>query len=91
MARTINDEIKKIGLKYCGHYDKSKIQLIGTAWSLDIPQDRVGEFAKLFPDVDWENSEFVECLKGRYIRVTFDDDMNLYSLHHITKAIDYMI
>lgn len=91
MARTMNDEIKKIGLKYCGHYDTSKIQVVGTTWSFDIPLNRVGEFTRLFPDVDWENSAFIECLIGRYLRVTFDDGMELYSLHHITKPIDYMI
>lgn len=91
MTKTINDKIKQIGLKYCGHYNTSKIQVVGTTWRLDIPTNKIGEFTRLFPDVNGEDGEFIECLKGRYIRVTYDENMVLHSLHHIVKDIDYII
>lgn len=87
----MNDEIKKSGLKYLGHYNRAYCEIIGTTWKLEIPMNRIGEFTRLFPDINWEDGSYLEDIVGRYLRVTYDDDMKLYALHHITKSIDYMV
>lgn len=91
MSRTFNEEITECGLKYLGHYNRSCVNVCGNCFSLEIPMDRIRDFTELFPDVNWENGEFLHKLIGRYIRVTVDDYEKLYSLHHITKPINYMI
>lgn len=91
MAHNMNDEIKRIGLTFNGHFNTSQVKVEGTNWSIVIPHNRVREFCKLFPDVDWENEEYLNVLVGRYIRVTFDDEMKVYCIHHIVKDIDYLV
>lgn len=85
MGRTFNDEIKKAGIKYLGHYNKTYIEIIGSSWRIEVPQRRLGEFTRLFPEINWEDGAFLEDITGIYIRVTYDDNMNIYSLHHIVK------
>ncbi len=92
MNRTFNDEIKKAGIKYLGHSNKSYIEIIGSSWRIEIPPRRLGDFTKLFPEMNWEDGRFLEDIKGKYIRVTYDvDNMNIYSIHHIVKNINYMV
>ena len=91
MAKTMNDEIKKCGLKYLGHYNRAYCEIVGTTWRLEIPMKRIGEFTRLFPEISWEDGRFLEEIVGKYMRVTVDDDMTIYALHHIVRDIDYMI
>lgn len=91
MARQMNDEIKDIGLKYYGDTNTSHLIVVGSTWRIEVPMSRVGEFCRLFPQLNWEHGEFLNRIKGQYLRVTFDDRMQLYSLHHITKSIDYIV
>lgn len=91
MAHNMNDEIKKAGIKYLGHYNKAYIEVVGTTWRLEIPQNRLGEFTRLFPEINWEDGCFLEEIVGKYVRVTTDDEMKIYALHHIVKNIDYFV
>lgn len=91
MNRTFNEEITECGLRYLGHYNRCCVKVCGNCFGLEIPMDRMRDFINLFPDINWEDGEFLHKLIGRYLRVTVDDYGNLYSLHHITKSIDYMI
>lgn len=91
MSRQMNDEITKCGLKYLGHYNRAYCEVEGTTWRLEIPMNRIGEFARLFMEINWEDGEFIEKIKGCYVRVTLDDNMHIYALHHITKSIDYIV
>ena len=91
MHKTINGEIKKAGIKYIGHYNVSIIEIIGDNWRVEIPQNRLNDFTKLFPEIYWEDGAFIEEIIGKYLRVTYDENMNIHSLHHIVNQIDYMI
>ncbi len=91
MSETINTEIEECGLKYSGHCDRSVIRVCGSNWGVDIPIDRMGDFTKLFPDIHWENGEFIHKLIGRYLRITVDDNCHVCAMHHITKPIDYFV
>lgn len=88
---TINDEIKRIGIRFIGHYNKTEIKVEGTNWHIIVPPNRVRAFCKLFPDVDWENGQYIHTLKGRYVRVTFDEDSKIYSIQHIVKDLEYYV
>lgn len=89
--RTFNDEIKKCGLEYTGHFNRSAVRVYGEAWGIEIPISRVGEFCRLFPDVNWEDGAHLEALTGRYVRVVVDEGRNIYALQHITKDIKYVV
>lgn len=85
----INDEIKRIGIKFIGHYGKSELRVQGSNWYVVIPQNRIGEFCQLFPDVDWESGEYLNVLEGRYVRITMDADNRVTFIKHIVKDITY--
>ena len=81
--RTINTEIVDCGLIYNAHY--------GTSWGITIPIDRLNKFVNIFPELDWENGEFIHNLKGKYIRITYDENFEIYSISHIVKNLSYMV
>lgn len=91
MARQMNDEITKVGLEYCSQTDSAQVIVAGDIWKIAVPLHRVGELCKLFPDMNWKDGDLVSRIKGRYVRVTFDDCMQVYAIHHITKSIDYIV
>jgi len=88
--RTINTQVQRAGLKYVGGINECYIQLSGISLDVKIPLDRLDEFVELFPELNWKVGCFIQDIVGKYIRVTFDEDFNVYSLHHIIKNIDYM-
>ena len=88
---TMNYEIMECGLRYLGHYNRSVIKVCGASWGIEIPISRIGEFTELFPDINWEDGEFLHKLIGRYVRVTSDDCGKIVSISHITKDIHYLI
>lgn len=85
----VNDEIKRIGVKYNGHCNVAEIRVEGSNWYIKVPKSRVGEFCRLFPDVNWENGEYLHVLHGRYVRVEFDDDGRVHVVRHIVKNLEY--
>lgn len=88
---TINDEIIECGVRYTGHYDNSAVKFFFTSCGIEVPMNRMREFTKLFPDINWEDGEFIYKLIGRYVRITTDDCSNIVSISHITKDIHYII
>lgn len=90
--KTFNDEIKECGLFYFGHYDNLYIRLVGTNFNIEIPFEEVREFTKIFPEINWEDGEFINKVKGKYIRVNATDDYSrVCSLEHIIKDIKYIV
>lgn len=89
--RTINTEIINCGLVYNAHYNTSEVKVYGDAWGITIPIDRLREFVNIFPEIDWENGEFIHNLKGKYIRITYDENFEIYSISHIIKNLAYVI
>jgi len=89
--KVVNDEITKCGLKYIGHFNSAIIQVFGNHFGLEIPGKRLGDFCRLFPDVNWENGEFINVLIGRYIRLIYDEGGKLQSIKHITQDKEYKV
>ena len=58
---------------------------------ITIPIDRLNEFTDIFPELDWENGEFIHNLKGKYIRLAYDENFEIYSISHIVKDLTYMV
>jgi hypothetical protein len=92
MITETNYQIQKIGIKYIGHYNCSRVLLYGRNFSVEIPLKRMREFTNIFPDVQWEDGRFLEDLKGRYIRVVIDDKTsNIVAIKHITDDLVFEI
>ena len=89
--RTINTQIQRAGLKYVGGINEFYVELLGISLDVKIPLERLNDFVKLFPELNWEEGCFIQDVVGKYLRVTYDEEFNLYSLHHIIKNIDYMV
>lgn len=88
--RKENFEIKEIGLYYIGHFRSSCIRLCADSFGVNIPAERIPEFCMLFPDVDWENGEYLEILKGRYMRAILQGE-RVIGLEHITKNLTFYL
>lgn len=88
--RTVNFQIDKIGLIYIAHYNKYEIRVYAKNFGFNIQKHRVGEFCNLFPDINWEDGQFIEVLKGRYMRALIEDDI-VKGVQHITDDLTYMI
>lgn len=89
--REYNDEIQECGLRYIAHYNYTQIVLFGKHFTFDIPPDRLYEFIQIFPDMKWEDGEFLHRLKGKYIRVVENDEGEIYSFKHIIDNIEYIV
>lgn len=90
--KTFNDEIKECGLFYLGYYDNLYIRLTGTKFGIEIPFEDVKKFTNIFPEIKWEDGEFINKVKGKYIRVNVTDDyQKVCSLEHIVKDIKYIV
>lgn len=89
--RIINTEIIDCGLIYNAHDNSSEVKVYGTAWSITIPIDRLNEFTDIFPELDWEGGEFIHNLKGKYVRLAYDKNFEIYSISHIVKDLTYMV
>ena len=88
---TMNTEIVDCGLIYNAHYNMSEVKVYGNAWIITIPIDRLNEFVNIFPEFDWENGAFIHSLKGQYIRITYDENFEIYSISHIVKDLSYIV
>lgn len=88
---TMNTEIIDCGLIYNAHYNMSEIKVYGNAWRITIPIDRLNEFTDIFPELDWGNGEFIHNLKGKYVRLAYDKNFEIYSISHIVKDLTYMV
>ena len=91
-SRTRNTQISKCGAQYSGHCDTTTIQVFGSDWGIAIPLHRMREFTRIFPEVNWEDSAFLEQLKGTYVRITYDkSSYDIISISHIVKELEYMV
>ena len=84
-----NFQIQKIGLYYIAHFNCCAVRLCAEDFGFDIPNKRIQEFCSLFPDVDWEDGEFIEVLEGRYMRALIENN-KVVGVKHITKNLVYM-
>lgn len=89
--RTINTEISNCGLIYNIHYNLSEVKVYGIDWGITIPIDELREFVAIFPELNWEDGEFIHNLKGKYIRLTYDENFEIYSISHIVKNLTYIV
>lgn len=85
---TFNDEIIKAGYRFLAHYNRGSVFVEGRNWRLEIPQKEIGQFVRIFPELDWENGEYLEAIVGKYVRVTVDND-KITQLRHIIKGLEY--
>ena len=44
-----------------------------------------------FPELDWEDGEFIHNLKGKYVKLAYDKNFEIYSISHIVKDLTYMV
>lgn len=51
------EKSKKVRIKYIGHYNVSIIEIIGVNWRVEIPQNRLNDFTKLFSDIHWKDGD----------------------------------
>ena len=75
---TVNAKIRECGLFYLTHYKtweaRAILELPGGGCILTIPENKFGEFVKLFQDdMNIEDGVFFHNFEGRYIRVTFEN------------------
>lgn len=87
--KEVNRQIIRCGLYYLGHYGITTIKVYGEDFNFEIPLKRVRNFTDIFPEVNWENGEFLETLGGKYIRLVLSDNDNIIGLRHIVKDLTY--
>lgn len=85
-----NCEITECGLRYIAHGDICELKLCTRDFGLTIPLNKISEFTKLFPDINWEDGYFFHKLKGRYLRAYTDRTGRIVGLKHIVKDITYV-
>lgn len=73
MIKTFESTINEIGLQYIGHFNTISVKVIGDNWYVRIPLNRISEFCDLFPEINWEDGEYIEKLQGHEITVQADD------------------
>ena len=86
-----NFQIQSIGLQYLGHFNVCSLRLFADSFGVTIPLKRVGEFVKLFPDVDWENGYMLHNLCGRYLRVMVSKEGRVIGFKHIVDDIEFIL
>lgn len=59
---TMNTEIIDCGLIYNAHYNMSEVKVYCNNCRITIPIDRLNEFTDIFPELDWEDGEFIHNL-----------------------------
>ena len=86
----INTQIIKCGLRYNARLDFSEIKVYGESWSVTVPEKRLREFVRIFPERDWEGA-FLHDLTGTYVRLVLDEDGRIHALRHITDSLEYIM
>jgi hypothetical protein len=89
--KTVNAEIINCGLFYCGHNDECFIHLITDQGIIDFSVDRLYKFVEIFPDIEWDSGNYIYKLKGRYIRLVYDDSYHVIGIKHIVKDCCFII
>ena len=86
-----NFQIESIGLQYIGHFNSYELRLFAHDFAATIPLKRIGDFVKLFPDVNWEDGYMLHNLCGRYLRRLLSPEGRILGFKHIVKDIVFMI
>lgn len=85
--------IVNAGLVYSEDTDMAELKIIGgignSRWSVIIPTERIKDFVKIFPEIDWY-SEFLHRIVGRHIRIVVDADI-IVALKHPYREIVYSV
>lgn len=90
IKHTYNSRITFCGLYYIAHFNSCVIRVGGTDWGIEIPFDRIGEFVKIFPEIDFEDGKPIEILKGQYVRVAHDG-LKFIAIQNIIEPITYFV
>lgn len=88
MQEIRNFQIKQIGTLYLAHYNVVTVKLYADDFGFSIPFDRIPEFCALFPEINFEDGEFLEILKGKYMRYIAENG-KVIGLKHIIKDLTY--
>lgn len=78
-TRTVNGQIEQIGLNVTRGRGIGVLVIFdvadGCGCSITVPVDRASEFLEIFKNddgIDLDGGTYVESLKGKYVRLTFD-------------------
>ena len=85
----VNRQINRCGIYYLGHYGVATVVAIGDTFRFEVPINRVWKFTRIFPEVDWEDGEFLEVLGGKYVRLVLAENGDIIGMRHITKDLTY--
>ena len=82
---TRNTQIKKCGLAFLGKGTSRFILSDDATWSLEIPLDRIKDLIKLFPEISWQNGQYLNKIKNSYLRLIMNEHSDILGLEHIIK------
>lgn len=80
-----NTQIKKCGLAFLGNGISKFILSDDATWSLEIPLNRIKDLVKLFPEINWENGQYLNKIKNSYLRLIMNEHSDILGLEHIIK------
>lgn len=91
MVKTFTSTINRIGLQYIAHFDEIRVKVTGYNWYVCIPLSRVSEFCNLFPEMNWEDGEYIEQLRGHEVVIQADDFQILTLLSTNVHGVCYNV
>lgn len=86
--RTVNEQVKKAGYYYIGHFGRGNLQIDFTNCRIAIcfeNQHKIFDLLLKIFDVDSEDGVYLQSIEGKYCRVILDDNFKIQALQHIVK------
>lgn len=90
MSNVTNEQVKRAGFYYIGHFGAGELRIDFSACRIVIRNQRkIYDLLYNIFEVDPENGVYFEDIKGKYCRLICDDEFNIIGIQHIIH--DYCI
>lgn len=86
--RTINEQVKKAGYYYIGHFGSGQLQIDCNNCRIVIGfqnQHKIYDLLYKIFDIDSEDGIYLQSIEGKYCRIIVDSNFNVKALQHIIK------
>lgn len=86
MSRVVNEQVKKAGFYYVGHYGVGELRIDFSNCRIVINNRRkIYDLLDKIFDIDCEDGVYLQDIEGKYCRIITDDTFTVIGIQHIIR------